>query len=350
VPEFRSQTVSVAAPLSTALDTRRCSDTEVGIRHLSSPRGSKANDTGSAPISDWVASSWNGNALYPVCQHGLDEATVGYDAHARGRDSATLTFRHINVALVITPETFGSGSIAGGEADLRVSCLRVEAPALREDDVGLCGVATTDFIQGLQHPVAASSGDPVIRRLCDALATLNDTADDNNEIYEDALRLALVARLVGLQSQERRPAGRTAVDCLSKRRVAVLQKWRLKRVIDYVDSHLSEKITLSHLAHAAGLSRMYFAAQFRTTTGVRPHEYLVRRRIRRAEELLQGSNMTIADISLTVGFQTQAHFATVFKRLMGQTPYQWRRAAPARGIEIAADEVNQRRSALRQNI
>jgi AraC-like DNA-binding protein len=53
-----------------------------------------------------------------------------------------------------------------------------------------------------------------------------------------------------------------------------------------MDSHLYEPISLSDLAAAAGLSRNYFAAQFRVATGLRPHEYLLRRRIERAQKLL----------------------------------------------------------------
>jgi len=88
----------------------------------------------------------------------------------------------------------------------------------------------------------------------------------------------------------------------------------------------NKKITLQDLALAAGLSRMYFAAQFRAATGLRPHEYLLKRRIERAVELLKRAEISLVDVALTVGFQTQAHFTTVFKRFAGDTPYQWRSA------------------------
>ena len=71
---------------------------------------------------------------------------------------------------------------------------------------------------------------------------------------------------------------------------------------------------------------MHFAAQFRVSTGIRPHEYLLRRRIERARDLLLQHDSSIADIALSVGFQAQSHFTTVFKRFMGDTPHQWRRS------------------------
>src|ERR1700727_993554 len=108
------------------------------------------------------------------------------------------------------------------------------------------------------------------------------------------------------------------------RQIRALQKWRLKRVVEYVENHLSERIGLSDLAAAAGLSRMHFARQFRTATGLRPHEFFLRRRIHRAEELLRTTTMPIFEIAPTVCFQTQAHLTTVFKRFAGCPPGRWR--------------------------
>ena len=71
---------------------------------------------------------------------------------------------------------------------------------------------------------------------------------------------------------------------------------------------------------------MHFAAQFRAAVGMRPHQYLLKRRIERAEELLKQAGISLVDVALTVGFQTQAHFTTVFKRFAGDTPHQWRSA------------------------
>lgn len=105
---------------------------------------------------------------------------------------------------------------------------------------------------------------------------------------------------------------------------AGLQKWRLIRVTDYVEGHLADSVRLAHLAAVAGLTRMHFAAQFRIATGVRPHHYVRRRRIEKARELLRDPEHAIVDIALAVGFQTQAHFSTVFRQVTGETPRQWR--------------------------
>jgi AraC-like DNA-binding protein len=87
---------------------------------------------------------------------------------------------------------------------------------------------------------------------------------------------------------------------------------------------LSEPISLADLARVAGLSPMHFAAQFRLATGHRPHEYLQLRRIERAKRLLLQPNVSLIDIALQVGFRTQSHFTTVFKRYIGKAPSHWR--------------------------
>src|SRR6202040_1722705 len=106
-------------------------------------------------------------------------------------------------------------------------------------------------------------------------------------------------------------------------KVGELARWRLKRAIDYVEAQLDKPRSLADVASASGLTRMHFAAQFRAATGLRPHEYLLRRRIERAQEML-GTGMSVVDVALSVGFQTQSHFTSVFKRFVGQPPRAWR--------------------------
>lgn len=140
-------------------------------------------------------------------------------------------------------------------------------------------------------------------------ATVNTNADD---VYcEDAERF--------LEADDEM----TAMDRHARVKAA-LPKWRLKRVIEHVNINIAERISLADMARAAGLSRMHFAAQFRTATGMRPHDFLLRCRIETAQELLSQTDQRVIDIALAVGFQTQAHFTTVFRRMVGDTPRHWR--------------------------
>jgi AraC family transcriptional regulator len=98
---------------------------------------------------------------------------------------------------------------------------------------------------------------------------------------------------------------------------------------------------------------MHFAAQFRVATGLRPREYIVHRRIEQAQELLRDTKRTLVDVALSVGFQSQAYFTTVFRRLVDETPYRWRRAvleAAPPAAASTADSVWSRLSKRRPTV
>lgn len=160
--------------------------------------------------------------------------------------------------------------------------------------------------------------DAVIERLAQALLRVED-AGEFGRPYAETLSLAIVSRLLGRQGRGE-PAG-----------AAPLPKWRLRRVTQHVDENLSEPLSLADLAQVAGLSRMHFAAQFRAATGFRPHEYILRRRIEQAQERMASTRMALVEVALSVGFRTQAHFGTVFKRFAGTTPQEWRRQSGSFG-------------------
>jgi AraC-like DNA-binding protein len=134
--------------------------------------------------------------------------------------------------------------------------------------------------------------------------------------WVERLAAFMVARLFHLHS-------RKLAKNVDRPRIA-MPLWRIRRVDEYVQAHLSEPICLADLARAAGLSPMHFAAQFRLATGHRPHEYLQLRRIERAKRLLLKPDASLIDIAMQVGFRTQSHFTTVFKRYAGQAPRYWR--------------------------
>ncbi|WP_371822063.1 helix-turn-helix domain-containing protein [Martelella soudanensis] len=157
--------------------------------------------------------------------------------------------------------------------------------------------------------------DPVMGFLFRQLeASGND--EDLHGVHSDTIRLALIARWLATRFTNRRPE--------DKGSITPLPKWRIRRVAAYIEDHIDELITLSDLAGVAGLSRMHFAAQFRAATGLRPHDYLLRCRVERAKSMLCEPGNRLVEIALNVGFQTQAHFTTVFKRFVGTTPARWR--------------------------
>jgi AraC family transcriptional regulator len=172
---------------------------------------------------------------------------------------------------------------------------------------------------GHHAPVLCSHAVPrkdmMIDSLGRALLEANRLGGGFGQTYAEGISMAIVARLL---------ASANNVAASERARASKLAPWRLKRALEYVETRLDEPVSLAEVASSAGLTRMHFAAQFRAATGLRPHEYLLRRRIERAQEMLVVTGMSLVDVALSVGFQTQSHFTSVFKRYAGQPPRAWR--------------------------
>jgi AraC family transcriptional regulator len=99
---------------------------------------------------------------------------------------------------------------------------------------------------------------------------------------------------------------------------------RFRRVIDYLDASLASEISLGDLADLAGLSPNYFLSAFKKATGKTPHRLLTEMRVAKGRELLSNPQMSIVNVALAVGFSSQSHFTTVFRRFMKTTPALYR--------------------------
>jgi AraC family transcriptional regulator len=96
-----------------------------------------------------------------------------------------------------------------------------------------------------------------------------------------------------------------------------------------VEEHLEASLTLGQLAAVAHLSVYHFARQFKAATGLPPHQYVVLRRVERAQQLLQGGrDLSLAEVAACAGFSDQSQFSHHFKRIVGVTPGRFR--TPAR--------------------
>jgi AraC family transcriptional regulator len=102
---------------------------------------------------------------------------------------------------------------------------------------------------------------------------------------------------------------------------------RLRRIIDYIEANLDENaLQLSQLAEVAGVSLYHFAKLFKQSTGESPHQFVIRRRIERAKNLLRNPSTSVLEASVRTGFADQRHFAKVFRRLVGTNPSSYRLA------------------------
>jgi AraC family transcriptional regulator len=99
---------------------------------------------------------------------------------------------------------------------------------------------------------------------------------------------------------------------------------QMKRIIDYIQAHLNQDLSLEALAQQIGFSAYHFARLFRQTTGESPHRFVLHKRIEAAQRLLKETDLPLAQIALEVGFPDQSHFTHAFKRRLGLTPYKYR--------------------------
>jgi len=106
-----------------------------------------------------------------------------------------------------------------------------------------------------------------------------------------------------------------------------LTRNQARRVLDYIESHLSSELTLGELARIAGLSLHHFARMFKRTVGIAPHRYVLERRLERAKGMLRRTGISLVEISLSTGFASQSHFTSTFRRLVGPTPTEFQARA-----------------------
>jgi len=106
-----------------------------------------------------------------------------------------------------------------------------------------------------------------------------------------------------------------------------LPSFRVRRVTEYIEQNLEKELRLAELAALVCMSPYHFARLFKGSTGVPPHRFVLRRRVAHARALLAAPELSIAQIAGRVGFRRPSHFTTVFRRVSGLTPRDYRNDA-----------------------
>jgi AraC-like DNA-binding protein len=115
-------------------------------------------------------------------------------------------------------------------------------------------------------------------------------------------------------------------------------------VAGYIDSNLGQSIRNEDLAALLRLNISHFARAFRESVGESPHEYVIRRRVERARELMLSTAASLSEIALDCGLADQSHLTRLFRRYFGESPAAWRRArlderAESEGADAAPSAV-----------
>jgi AraC-like DNA-binding protein len=99
----------------------------------------------------------------------------------------------------------------------------------------------------------------------------------------------------------------------------------LRRIREYVDTHLDQKIDLESLAAKAELSLYHFARTFKQSEGITPHAFILERRLAKARELLTQTELPLVQVAFSAGFVDQSHLARHFHQVVGVSPAQFRK-------------------------
>ena len=158
-----------------------------------------------------------------------------------------------------------------------------------------------------------------IRNLIEAAVVAFDADRDTSRRY--LLRASVLLRVTG--------GARTgAVSVRQSDSRGGLLAWQLNRVVDYIEIHLADKITVTDLAGLVNVSMGQLFRAFKTSVGVTPCDYIARRRIELACTMINTTGSALSEVAVACGLCDQPHLCKQFRRVVGMSPSAWRRAMP----------------------
>jgi AraC-type DNA-binding domain-containing proteins len=158
--------------------------------------------------------------------------------------------------------------------------------------------------------------DPIMRGLALSILPVFQNPSMGTALYLDYIALAFHAHALhvyagALERGSSLPVG--------------LAPWQLRRACEFIEAHLDGDPSIADLARECHLSASHFARAFRQSTGMPPHQWLTKRRIEKAKQLLFEGSMNLAQIAFSCGFVDQSHLTRIFVRHEGRSPGKWRR-------------------------
>ena len=103
--------------------------------------------------------------------------------------------------------------------------------------------------------------------------------------------------------------------------------YHIAKAENYIHTHYEEPITLEALAGYLGLNKSYLCTIFKKATKDSFCNYTNKVRVEESKKLLKNTNHSMLDIALAVGFSSASYFNTIFKKLEGKTPLEYRKSA-----------------------
>lgn len=189
-----------------------------------------------------------------------------------------------------------------------------------QDELTVAAIALTpDFITNILSNCAPAAVDTFAERRCVqdklvynyARALSSELASPGEPLYAETLCLAFTLHLLSNHSYNVKKPLIPKAKLSSKQLADVIEAARLQ---------LGTDLSLSQLAEVAQVSEFHFSRLFKNTTGMAPHQFVLRLRLERALSLIKTGQLSLSGVAVAAGFFDQAHFSNVFKRAFGMTP------------------------------
>lgn len=191
------------------------------------------------------------------------------------------------------------------------------------------------------YDVIACVLSPEFVDLCSLEADLGQTAKLHEHLGITDVPLSTLLRLAVREAQDEGVTGRlysdSLVQAITSRFISVaserplppmvrggLPPFILRRVIDKIASDFGSNLSLAELALESGYSRAHFLRMFRASTGVTPHQYLMRARLEFVKTQLTNDSTDLSEIASASGFSSHSHLTKVFHEQFGKTPSAYR--------------------------
>lgn len=216
---------------------------------------------------------------------------------------AAFTYQHGDVDLITAGQSDRwTEESAARSVVVRFSPLLLERAA---DDLGL----------GPKHAALQTRHqlrDPQLAHIAWALEAEREAGSPNGQLYAESLGTAMALQLLSRYARmDQATAGKAP---------AGMSTHQQRRVLEHIEAHMDGDLSLTALAAVAFSSVSHFKVLFRRTMGMPVHEYVMRRKVERARELLLRGDMSAAQVALASGFSHQSHMARQMRKTLGLTP------------------------------
>jgi AraC-like DNA-binding protein len=171
-------------------------------------------------------------------------------------------------------------------------------------------------IEELRYQPGVGVDDPIMRALVTSVMPAFENPDQASRVFLEHLTMA-----VGVHAAKTYGGMQPIVRPLR----GGLAPWQMKRTEETLAANLEGDVSLADLANDCGVSVSHFSRAFRQSTGVSPHQWLLKRRADQAKSLLRDRTLSLSEVALSCGFADQSHFTRVFTRMTGVSPGAWRR-------------------------